>query len=409
MVSLDRRRASKDGRYPVRLRVNSSEDDGRKQKLFSLPFWYTEDEFDKVWLNPPSSRSKNKAFAEDRITLQRLELEAKNIAASLDYFTIEGFEKIFTGGGQKGQRTINFWYQTKIQDCKEQKRFGTMVNYDSSLKSLLKFAGTKVIYFSTITPKWLLQYQNWMTETEGKSLTTVGIYLRPLRAIFNDAIAAKVIKKDTIYPFGKRAYKIPAPSAKKDALSKDELRAFFESKPQTPWQEKAKDFWFFSFYCNGMNPKDIAFLKWENVKDDKISFKREKTKNTDTASRYIDIFLNDRAREILVKYGTKDNGEFVFPILTHGSTAEELEKQKNNFTKYVNQHLKKLFKHLEIERNIRYGVGRHSFASYVLNNNISIEMISEALGHSNIKTTQNYLNGLDDKAKRELSNRLNFE
>ena len=410
MVSLDRRRASKDGRYPVRLRVNSSEDDGRKQKLFPLPFKYTDEEFDKVWLNPPSSRSKNKAFAEDRITLQRLELEAKNIAASLDYFTIEGFEKIFTGGGQKGQRTINFWYQTKIQDCKEQKRFGTMVNYDSSLKSLLKFAGTKVIYFPTITPKWLLQYQNWMTGPEGKSETTVGIYLRPLRAIFNDAIAAKVIK-DTIYPFGKRAYQIAAPAATKKALSKEQLQTFYESSPQTPQQEKAKDFWFFAFYCNGINPKDIAFLKWGQVEGDRLKFRREKTKNTDTTSRDIEVFLNARAKEILFKWGTKDKApeSFVFPILTPGSSPEELERQKGSFTRFVSQHLKKMAVANGWDFHISYGNSRHSFATYVRDKNINIGMISEALGHKDKRTTQIYLSSFSSADKRDLSNILNFE
>lgn len=410
MVSLDRRRASKDGLYPVRLRVNSSEDDGRKQKLFSLPFWYTEDEFDKVWLNPPSSRSKNKTFAEDRIILQRLELEAKNIAASLEHFTIEEFEKIFTGGGQKGQRTINFWYEKKIRECKETNRFGTVVNYDSSLKSLLKFSGTNVIYFPTITSKWLWQYQNWMTETENKSLTTVGIYLRPLRAIFNDVKAAKIIK-ESLYPFGKGLYQIPAPGARKHALSKEELKAFYESIPQTPQQEKAKDFWFFSFYCNGANPKDIAFLKWKNVSKDKLWFRREKTKNTNVSAREIEVYLNAKAKEILLKYATKDKSDdsFVFPILTPGSTAEELERQKSNFTRFVSQHLKKLFKANDMDCKISYGNSRHSFANYVLNNNISVEMISEALGHRDKKTTQIYLSGFSGDKKRDLSNSLNFE
>jgi integrase/recombinase XerD len=39
----------------------------------------------------------------------------------------------------------------------------------------------------------------------GKSLTTVGIYLRPLRAMFNEAIAANLITQE-YYPFGKRKY-----------------------------------------------------------------------------------------------------------------------------------------------------------------------------------------------------------
>jgi integrase/recombinase XerD len=54
---------------------------------------------------------------------------------------------------------------------------------------------------------------------DGKSITTVGIYNRTLRAIFNDAIAEEVISRENYYPFGNRKYKIPASRNVKKALS----------------------------------------------------------------------------------------------------------------------------------------------------------------------------------------------
>jgi integrase/recombinase XerD len=44
----------------------------------------------------------------------------------------------------------------------------------------------------------------------GLSKSTIGIYLRPLRAIYNEAIEDGFAKKDRSYPFGRRKYQIPA-------------------------------------------------------------------------------------------------------------------------------------------------------------------------------------------------------
>jgi hypothetical protein len=38
----------------------------------------------------------------------------------------------------------------------------------------------------------------------------------------------------------------------------------------------ARDFWLFSYFGNGMNPKDIAMLKWKNLSGDYLSFERAK-------------------------------------------------------------------------------------------------------------------------------------
>ena len=44
--------------------------------------------------------------------------------------------------------------------------------------------------------------------------------------------------------------------------------------------EVAFDYWVFSFISNGMNFKDIAFLKYGNINGDFIEFRRAKTKRT---------------------------------------------------------------------------------------------------------------------------------
>jgi hypothetical protein len=47
-------------------------------------------------------------------------------------------------------------------------------------------------------------------KANGLSKSTIGIYLRPLRAIYNEAIEAGFAKGDKSYPFGRRKYQIPS-------------------------------------------------------------------------------------------------------------------------------------------------------------------------------------------------------
>src|SRR5690606_12557721 len=180
---------------------------------------------------------------------------------------------------------VKYLFKLVITDFTNRGQIGTASTYDLSEKSITDFVEnvqkrkySKLTLFD-ITPDWLKDYEYYMTENKGRTLTTVSMYLRALRAIFNRVIDEKEITKD-YYPFGKRKYQVPATRNVKKALTKEQLKKLFQSKPLTPEQEKAKDFWFFSYACNGMNIKDIALLRYEDIQDGKIEFYRAKTRIT---------------------------------------------------------------------------------------------------------------------------------
>jgi integrase len=53
-------------------------------------------------------------------------------------------------------------------------------------------------------------------------------------------------------------------------------------------------------------------------------------------------------------------------------------------------------------KSITSHVARHTFATYLLNNNIPIETVSKAMGHSNIKMTQHYAKLLGKKVVSDM-------
>lgn len=66
----------------------------------------------------------------------------------------------------------------------------------------------------------------WM-ESKGNSITTISLYIRCLRHIFNVGIARKLIDRD-LYPFGPEKYLIPAGRNVKKAVGIDDIQRIYE-------------------------------------------------------------------------------------------------------------------------------------------------------------------------------------
>jgi site-specific recombinase XerD len=309
---------------------------------------------------------------------------------------------------------VAYHYQTKIEALKQYDKLGTASAYSCSLNSFKEFIQNVTrlnfskLTFMDISPDLLTRYEQFMTKTKGNSITSVGIYLRALRSLFNDAIAAKDIEPE-IYPFGRRKYQTPAGKGTKRALQSNELKALKAAQPMNEEQEKARTFWFFSFYANGINVKDIALLKWENIDDEKITFHRAKTINTTKGnSKPTIIFLNDISKEVLERYGSKDKSpkKLVFDIIADSDTAEKQRTKIQNFTRFINQHIKKMAVANGLPAEISTYWARHSFVTASVRKGASLELISELLNHKDLKTTQGYFAGYDNETKKELADSL---
>lgn len=405
-LSLDTRRAKKNGKFPVKLRVFTPTP--RIQKLYPTKFEFTEKEFESIYLTT-KPRTEHK---ETKRELQAIENKAIDTAKEINPFTFEQFEKKLFRKVGEGEN-VYYQYQITIDTFKKQGQIGTASTYELSLKSLkeywlhLKGKEPKHLLFSDITVKWLNGYEKFMTD-KGRSLTTVSMYLRALRALFNKAIAEKEIDGE-IYPFGKRKYQVPAKRSVKKALSKEQLKTLFEAETNSVAHQKAKDFWFFSYSCNGMNIKDIALMKYKDLQDDKLIYYRAKTINTGKADlKPITVYLTEYSKSIIEKYGNKNKNanNLVFSIITENQTMEDKQRVIKNFTRFINQHIKEIALSNGITSEISTYWARHSFATNAIRNGASMEFVSEALNHSNLKVTQGYFSGFEDKDKKEFMTSL---
>lgn len=143
-----------------------------------------------------------------------------------------------------------------INKLLQEERIGSALNYQDTYYSLKKFSGN--VRLCEITPSYLIRYEKWMLN-RGRSKSTVGIKLRPLRAIFNFAIDGLAVIKKDLYSFGRYKYLIPTSKNTKKSLEMDVVGKMFYYQPQCDEERRARDFWFFLYFGNGMNPKDMAF------------------------------------------------------------------------------------------------------------------------------------------------------
>lgn len=396
-IILDKRRALKDGRFPVKLRITYN----RKYKRYKTDLSLLEKEFDKVM-----GKSPRGIFKDYRLMLNKIEEQAIYIINHLETFSFDAFEKKFR---YKDSDLMNIFevFEIKMAELASENKIRTLDIYHCALKSLKEFHSSSKLYLNDINIKFLHSYEKWMI-SKGRSLTTISIYLRSLRAIYNLTIEENQIT-GKVSPFGKKKYQIPAPRNVKKALSLEEIKRLYQYKtePGSP-EQKYRDLWFFSYLCNGMNMKDICLLQHKNIQGNHIYFYRRKTINSVRDSEPIDVSLIPEARNILQRWGTPDNSpeDFVFPFLSHDMSPERKDAAIKQVTKLTNKYIRRIAQKVGIDKPVSTYWARHSYATILMRANVGTEFISKQLGHKSLKTTANYLGSFENDAKTEIAKKL---
>jgi len=390
-IFLDTRRALKDGSFPVKLSVYYL----GKKRHYKTPFKLVEEDYKKI----QGSNLRDQDLKNTRNRIYKWLGDQEAIVRKMDRFDFDSFEAEFTRD-EKNTKTkfsleqVQPFFEDYIQKLRVQERIKTAESYQSALNSLVQYR--RYLKFQDITPEFLSSYEIWMLAKK-KSKTTVGVYLRSLRTIYNLAMQRGVVNY-TQYPF--KQYTIPAPRKSKRAFKDEQIKTLFNAKMDDEPYARALDIWRFSFLCNGINLKDIALLKWENISGDYLEFYRKKTENTKRENVLpIRAHLNRHAHAIINKWGnpSRDPVNYIFPILEPGLSTQEIENRIANLTRTTNKYLKRIGEQLGMPTKLTTYTARHSFATKLKNSEkVSLSFIMESLGHSSIKTTMDYLAGFED-------------
>ncbi len=178
------------------------------------------------------------------------------------------------------------------------------------------------------------------------------------------------------------------------------IENFDESKH--PELALSKRLFVFSYYARGMNFYDMMKLMWSNIEDNRITYKRSKTKH------HFSIEILEPARQILNSYQEKmSETQYVFPLLLSANMSPiQIENRKAKTLKKYNRDLKEIGRILGIQKPITSYVARHSYATNLRQVGVSPDIISQSMGHKNVGITMAYLRELDSETIDEANKKL---
>lgn len=197
-------------------------------------------------------------------------------------------------------------------------------------------------------------------------------YLRCVKNVLQYALAHEWITHD---PFIGKKYQ--RTYSKREFLTEQEVNAIMKLDfKEMPRLEVVRDT--FVFCCfTGLAFCDMKALMQSDIQIDDSGNAWIRKERAKTGEMCI-VPLLDIPRQLIEKYAghptVKATG-VVLPVITN---------QK------MNAYLKEIADLAKIKKHLTTHIARHTFASISMCNNVSIEVISKMLGHSDIKTTQIY-------------------
>lgn len=343
-----------------------------------------------------SSKYENHTFINGTLSLIKqnanntyLKLQLQNIE-----FTVGDITNLYFGKGREREELLVSYYNgylAKIKklvgkDIKEPtyKKFEYVKEF---LVSFIQFKyKAKDIPLKKIESLFLEDFEYYLKTEKDLGQATINKIIQRLKRPIKEAVAEGYLDKD---PF--MLHKAKTIKTKVVFLSPEELESFENFTFTQPRLQLVKDLFIFCCYT-GLAYNELSRLEMKHIQKGFdgmlwISMQREKT------SKDFSIPLLPQAEVILNKY--KANVSIVFP---------KISNQK------YNSYLKEIGAIIGVEKKLTTHIARKTFASTVLlYNDVPMEIVSELLGHSSMKITQDSYGKIVQQKVSSQIKRLNLQ
>lgn len=259
---------------------------------------------------------------------------------------------------------------------------GTANNYRAALYSFKRFRNNEDLCIESIDHFLIEDYQAYLIST-GVKPNSISFYIRILRAVYNRAVEQEFTQDHK--PF--RSVFTGMEKTLKRAISINDVKRInnLELSSRTNL-ELARDIFMFLFFCRGMSFIDAAFLKKTDVRNGVISYRRQKT------NQYLHIKVVKPIQDLIDRYSISES-PYLLPIISRPGIGER--KQYEAALRRVNNALKTISEIIKLPIPLTTYVTRHAWATIVKSKNVPVNVISDALGHDSVSTTQIYLASID--------------
>lgn len=237
----------------------------------------------------------------------------------------------------------------------------------------------------------LIRFKNYNISI-GNSKSTVHLYLRTLRSIYNKGIMIHRLVDEK--PFSKvfeglktRSYDSQKKYLDREAIEVLESTVLFK----TTAKQKYLDLFLLQFYFGGCDLIDLYYLKERQLRKGRVVFERTKT-NSGTR---IDLKLHPSALKIINQY--KEGGEWLFPW---GKEKKEYEIFRRTYQRALIYIQEKLFIDVQPDGGyIAVKVARHSFANRAKILMIETDVTRELMGHERDDVDNYYKDKYPEKVR----------
>ena len=222
-------------------------------------------------------------------------------------------------------------------------------------------------------------FDKFFTDTFSRTKQGAVTYYRILKSAFNKAVQWEYIAENPVVKI-----KLPKiPQNHPSFLSEIELQIILSKEKNT----LLKDIYIFAFNT-GMRITEIVYLKWNQVSLEERAIRVMNTEEFTTKGKRERIIpLNDKVfkvlQNVLPKIINIQKSNYVFKKNGRKFNSDYISKAfKKAVTEAVKENL--------IDSKIHFHDLRHSFASNLAQKGVSLYIIKELLGHTDIKTTMIY-------------------
>ena len=264
----------------------------------------------------------------------------------------------------------------------------TLQSYRRDIEQYEKYVSDNKINYLKVTEETILEYMEYLRE-ENKKESTISRSLASIRSFYQYLIRVKKIKKDPTMT-------IESPKINKrtpNILTSKEVELLLD-QPKDVDLKGTRDKAMLEFaYATGMRVTEMISLDIDDVKLDEgyvVCRGRSKSRNIPLGSMSLKALKEyiDDARPYLIR----DESEEALFVNVNGTRLT-----RQGFWKIVKYYKEQA----HIEKDITPHVLRHSFATHLLQNGADLKAIQTMLGHSDISSTQVYMQFQDPGIKNE--------
>ncbi len=305
------------------------------------------------------------------------------------------FDTLLEINGRGVAISIEDSFQQEIERLEALGKYNSAHKHKSVLSSLSLYRPTKMA-LEAVDMDYLKGFEVSLRKRGNKD-NSIATRFAVFKAIYNRAIKEGVIVPKQ-NPFIQFQVGSLWTKTRKRAIDKDDIQKIIALEIpynyRTEYKQLAKDVFLFSYFTAGMNFNDIVRLRYKDMIKDRLYYSRHKTQ------KLLSCRLTPQAQKIVERYINPDASpeDYIFPIFDR--SVHITEQQKFNrlvkTLRKVNACLKEIGEEIGLPFPLTTYVARHTFATVLKRSGVNVALISEALGHSDLATTQIYLDSFEN-------------